>query len=72
MNLGYRKSIDIDVLKRIIDVKLNQTKGLVTISVEVPISDSLRNSFEDQGIKVMENKLHLISNNLFQYKFEWS
>ncbi len=71
MNLGFKKSIDIDVLKRILDIKRNQSKGLITIMVELPISNKLKLDFENKGFVVIENKLDLFSSRLIQYRFEW-
>ncbi|WP_271765925.1 hypothetical protein [Aquimarina algiphila] len=71
MNLGFKESIDIDVLKRILDIKLNHPKMLVTISVELPMNDNLKSNFQNNGIRVIENKLDLFSSRLIQYKFEW-
>ncbi|WP_282080883.1 hypothetical protein [Aquimarina algiphila] len=71
MNLGFKGSIDIDLFKRIIDVRLSNPKGIVSIILEQPISNDLRKSFEDKGFTIIENKLDVVSSELIQYKFEW-
>lgn len=71
MNLGFKKSIDLHVFKKIIEIKNTYSFGYVTINVENEIIDDFKTDFIKEGITINENRLELISDILIQYKFEW-
>ncbi|WP_103070631.1 hypothetical protein [Aquimarina sediminis] len=71
MNLGFKESIDIRILNKILEIKRVHSKGYVTISVENKINRDFKTSLRREGIQIKENKLELISSRLIQYKFEW-
>lgn len=71
MNLGFKKSIDLYVFKKILEIKSKRSKGYVTINVESKIDRDFKIHLRKEGVLISENKLRIISNNLFQYKFEW-
>lgn len=72
MNLGFKKSIDAHVFKKILDIKNKHSKGYAIINVENVLCRHLKSDLKKEGIMIKENKLDLISDNLIQYKFEWS
>ena len=72
MNLGFKEVIDMEVFEKIIDIKKSCNKDYVTVSVVLQLNNDLKQAFKNQGFRILENKVELISNNLWQYKFEWN
>ncbi len=71
-NLGFKKNIDQDLLKKILDIKSQAEYECVTVTVEKKMSSKLKTEFKKYSLQIKEHQLSMLSDDLYQYKFYWN